>query len=108
MKPVSMILAWPVAMLVGSAGALAQPTAPGAALAQPPTRGQLLYNTHCIACHSTAMHWRDQRLATDWPSLKAWVERWQSRVLLNWTEADIVEVTRHLNDAIYRFARPAG
>lgn len=32
-------------------------------------RGELLYNTHCVACHSTKMHWRDQRLATDWKSL---------------------------------------
>jgi len=30
-----------------------------------PTRGQLLYTTHCIACHDQRMHWRDQRHATD-------------------------------------------
>ena len=25
-----------------------------------PTRGELLYTTHCVACHSTQMHWREQ------------------------------------------------
>lgn len=77
-----------------------------AALAQPaaaPTRGQLLYATHCIECHSTQMHWRDQRQARDWDSLKAQVRRWQGNAALGWSDADIAEVARHLNDTIYRY-----
>ena len=76
----------------------------GAASAQ--SRGELLYNTHCIACHSTQMHWRDKRVATDWSSLKEQVRLWQDRNRLSWTEDDIVEVTRHLNQSIYRFGQP--
>jgi len=68
-----------------------------------PSRGQLLYTTHCVACHNSQVHWRDRRLATDWDTLKAQVQRWQERVLLTWSDDDIVEVTRYLNDAIYRF-----
>lgn len=68
-----------------------------------PSRGELLYTTHCIACHSTQMHWRDRRLATDWSSLQAQVRRWQGVAKLGWTEDDILEVTRHLNDRIYRY-----
>ncbi len=67
------------------------------------SRGELLYSTHCIACHTTQMHWRDQRLATDWASLKALVRRWQGAAQLGWNDDDIVEVARHLNDSIYRF-----
>jgi mono/diheme cytochrome c family protein len=70
-----------------------------------PSRGQLLYDTHCVACHDTQVHWRDARAATDWRSLKAEVRRWQARALLDWSEADIVQVTRHLNERIYRFAQ---
>ncbi len=70
------------------------------------TRGQLLYATHCIECHNSQIHWRDQRIATDWESLKAQVRRWQARALLGWSDADIVEVTRHLNETVYRFAPP--
>lgn len=80
--------------------------AAGATMAQ--SRGELLYTTHCIACHNTQVHWRDQRLASDWHSLKAQVQRWQGMALLDWPEDDIVEVTRHLNERIYRFAPPAG
>ena len=67
------------------------------------SRGELLYSTHCIACHTTQMHWRDQRLATDWASLKALVRRWQGVAQLGWNDDDIVEVARHLNERIYRF-----
>ena len=33
-------------------------------LAAPGSRGQMLYANHCVACHSTQMHWRDKRLVT--------------------------------------------
>jgi mono/diheme cytochrome c family protein len=68
-----------------------------------PSRGQLLYGTHCVECHNTQVHWRDGKLATDWISLKAQVRRWQARALLDWSESDIVAVTRHLNEHIYRY-----
>lgn len=67
-------------------------------------RGELLYNTHCVACHSTQMHWRDKRLVTDWDSLKTQVRRWQATAQLNWSEADIDDVARYLNDSIYRLS----
>jgi mono/diheme cytochrome c family protein len=75
----------------------------GAQPEKPVTRGELLYTTHCVACHTTQMHWRDQRRATDWNSLKAQVRRWQATAQLGWSESDIAEVARHLNDTIYRF-----
>lgn len=71
--------------------------------AQTVTRGELLYTTHCIACHTAKMHWRDKRQATDWESLKAQVRRWQATAGLRWSEGDIAEVARHLNDTIYRY-----
>lgn len=75
----------------------------GAQTAPAPSRGKLLYDTHCVECHNTQVHWRDGRLATDWLSLKVQVQRWQARALLDWSESDIVAVTRHLNDTIYRY-----
>jgi len=67
------------------------------------SRGALLYSTHCIACHDSQIHWRDKKLATDWPSLKAQVRRWQAAAMLGWKEDDLTEVTRHLNALYYRF-----
>ncbi|WP_157610293.1 cytochrome c [Variovorax sp. Root434] len=73
----------------------------GAAQAQ--SRGELLYNTNCIACHSTQMHWRSRRLATDWNSLEEQVRRWQQAASLGWRDEDIVEVARYLNERYYGF-----
>jgi len=77
----------------------------GAALAQAgpqPGRGELLYDTHCRACHTEQVHWRDKRSAQDWPGLKEEVRRWQAAARLGWSEADIVAVARYLNETIYR------
>ena len=69
-------------------------------------RGELLYTTHCVACHTEQLHWRDKRQAVDWPSLAAQVRLWQATGALGWSEDDITQVTRFLNEAYYRFAPP--
>lgn len=77
--------------------------APAHAQGAAPSRGQLLYGNHCVECHTTQMHWRDQRLARDWGTLKAQVRRFQGIAGLNWSEDDVDAVTRYLNETIYRF-----
>jgi uncharacterized protein YeaO (DUF488 family) len=77
-----------------------------AAQAADPARGRLLYETHCIGCHNSQIHWRERRLARDWTGLVTQVRGWQARASLQWDESDIVEVARHLNETIYRFERP--
>jgi mono/diheme cytochrome c family protein len=67
------------------------------------SRGQLLYGTHCIQCHTTQMHWREQRLARDWGTLKAQVQRFQGIAGLDWSDSDVNAVAHYLNDTIYRF-----
>lgn len=91
-----MTLRLPLAFLVGGTLAFA-------ASVSAQSRGEMLYTTHCISCHTTQMHWRDKRSATDWPSLKAQVRRWQGAISLGWSEADTLEVARHLNETIYHF-----
>jgi mono/diheme cytochrome c family protein len=67
------------------------------------TRGELLYSTHCVTCHTTQMHWRNDRQAFDWDSLKFQVRRWQGNAGLAWNDADIAEVARYLNETIYQY-----
>jgi hypothetical protein len=71
-------------------------------------RGELLYSTHCIGCHTTQIHWRDKKLATDWISLKEQVRRWSSNTGLAWREDDLQLVTRHLNTLYYHFPVAGG
>ena len=76
------------------------------AQAQPPAAtsgGALLYDTHCVACHTTQIHWRDVKLATNWTGLVTQVRRWQANLGLQWTEQEIDDVASYLNRTIYKF-----
>ncbi len=77
--------------------------------AQAQSRGELLYSTHCIGCHTTKMHWRDGRSATDRAGVVVQVRKWQDANSLSWSEQDIAAVARYLNDSFYHFepAAPA-
>ncbi|MFA4969117.1 MAG: hypothetical protein WC540_05760 [Sulfuritalea sp.] len=69
-------------------------------------RGELLYSTHCLACHNVQVHWREKKLVTDWPSLKSEVRRWALLSKLEWSEYDVEAVTGYLNDFHYRYPVP--
>jgi len=66
-------------------------------------RGELLYSTHCIACHNTQVHWREKKLVTDLASLQSEVQRWQGISGLGWNNEDIKDVARHLNIIYYHY-----
>lgn len=98
-----MLRRWMLAVLFVSFGSLAH------ADAQPmgdATRGELLYSTHCIACHSDKIHWRDKELVTDWKSLQSEIDRWQGVSGLQWSDEDIADVARYLNALYYRYPAP--
>ena len=91
---------WLGSVLLIGVAAVAQAQSPPAN-----SRGELLYTTHCVGCHTTQVHWRDRKLASDWTSLTAQVERWQKNANLGWGGDDIDAVARYLNAAYYRFPR---
>lgn len=70
-------------------------------------RGQLLYETHCIACHTTQIHWREQKLAKDWEGLLAQVEHWQYIGGLSWSEEEVKDVAAYLDTLFYHYKNPA-
>ena len=95
--PLALPLVLPLALALTAAQVMAQ-SAP---------RGQLLYDNHCLECHNQQVHWREQRLVTNWESLKHWVRHWQREARLNWSDDEINDVAQHLNNLFYRF-RPPG
>ncbi|MEF8714950.1 MAG: hypothetical protein V5B39_15620 [Accumulibacter sp.] len=70
------------------------------------SRGELLYSTHCIACHNEQVHWRDRKRVTDWPGLRSEVRRWGEIMSLRWNREDIDEVARYLQAVYYRNLPP--
>ncbi|HNC51487.1 MAG TPA: hypothetical protein PLO14_04515 [Accumulibacter sp.] len=80
-----------------------------AAIDVPPpatTRGELLYSTHCMACHDANVHWRDRKAVTDTRSLRREVRRWQEFAGLGWSSEDIDEVAQYLRMLHYRNLAP--
>lgn len=67
------------------------------------SRGRLLYETGCIACHTQQAHWRDKRVAADLRSLVGEVRRWAGLTGLGWNEEEIQHVVLYLDQAFYRF-----
>lgn len=101
-QPLTPCLALGAALV--SIAALAQPSPPpDAQMPSGSSRGQLLYEAHCIQCHATQIHWRQSRAARDWPSLRVQVENWQRRSGQQWTDEDIDAVARFLNETIYHY-----
>lgn len=70
-------------------------------------RGELLYLTHCVACHTAQIHWREKKQVVDWRSLRAQVRHWQAADQLAWSDEDIEAVAQYLNTLFYRLPPPA-
>jgi hypothetical protein len=66
-------------------------------------RGAMLYDNHCIQCHTQQVHWREKKMAIDWKSLITQVDRWQRTSGLQWNKNDIEEVSHYLNSKYYHF-----
>ncbi|MGE5490485.1 MAG: cytochrome C [Actinomycetota bacterium] len=82
-----------------------------AAWAQPPGsigRGELLYTTHCDACHTQQMHWREKKAVTNWATLTAQVRRWQANAGRSWDKGDTADLACYLDANFYRLAPGRG
>jgi mono/diheme cytochrome c family protein len=71
-----------------------------------PARGRLLYETACIACHTTQAHWRERSIVKGWPDLVGQVGRWQQVAGQGWSAAEIHDVAAYLNGRFYRVPCP--
>lgn len=69
-------------------------------------RGRLLYDTHCIACHTTQAHWRDKHIVRSWADLLYQVTRMQNNAGQEWGMTEIVDVAAYLNELFYRMPCP--
>jgi mono/diheme cytochrome c family protein len=69
-------------------------------------RGRTLYDARCNSCHAESVHSREKRAATDFDEIRGWVRRWSGNLGLQWTEAEIEDVSAWLNTRYYRFSCP--
>src|SRR4249919_2665803 len=93
---------------LGSYVALEKPEKREAAVAAADVqRGRLLYETHCIACHTTQAHWRDKHIVASWADLLYQVTRMQKNAGQDWSSTEITDVATYLNEIFYRMPCPS-
>lgn len=66
-------------------------------------RGMYLYENHCVQCHASVVHVREDRQATTPEQVDAFVRRWTAYLELPWTEEEIRDVLSHLRARYYEF-----
>lgn len=67
-------------------------------------RGRLLYENHCLGCHESVVHIREQRSAHDLKTVEEQIRRWRDFLELEWKEPEVQDVLASLNTRFYRFA----
>lgn len=67
------------------------------------SRGQLLYNNHCMVCHESNVHIRNKRKAHSRIQVRSWVIHWQQDRKLRWKKEEIEAVTDYLVNRYYKF-----
>ena len=73
-----------------------------------PSRGQLLYENHCMGCHESVAQIRTRQQVKSQPALRQAVARWAANINLPWGKEEIEEVTRYLGTQYYKFEKQSG
>jgi len=68
-----------------------------------PSRGQLLYENHCMVCHESVVHIRTQQQARSRSALRAQVVHWVAYTQLHWSKEEVEDVVDHLDSQYYKF-----
>jgi len=75
---------------------------PGVAEAQDISRGQLLYETHCVVCHREGLHDRQNSKVATYTDLRRQVERWTKETKRSFSAAEREDLIEFLDATHYR------
>ena len=78
-------------------------------VASPPdrARGELLYDVHCIGCHTGGVHMGKDRQAVSFDDMRRSVRRWSAIQHLDWRDQDVDDVSAFLDGRYYHFGAAA-
>lgn len=66
-------------------------------------RGEMLYSNHCLNCHESVVHIREQRRVRNLVTLRETVARWSQELGLKWTADEVEDVVLYLNMRYYHY-----
>ena len=67
------------------------------------SRGEALYQNHCVACHTCKAHTRRDPVVRTMGELAQEVDRWQANEKLDWKPEERSAVVEYLNRTFYKF-----
>jgi mono/diheme cytochrome c family protein len=70
--------------------------------AQDISRGQMLYETHCVVCHREGLHERRNSKVATYADLRYQVERWTQQTGRSFTPAEREDLIEFLDATHYR------
>ena len=73
----------------------------GSAQAAEVSRGRLLYENHCVVCHTAKVHRREPPLPVDLKDLRRIVSSWAKEQNLRWSDDDVSDVVAFLSQTQY-------
>lgn len=77
-----------------------------AAAAEDVERGRMLYENHCVSCHESVVHVRDDHKAKSLGEVNWQIARWATERRLEWRYDEVRDVSRYLNARFYQFPKP--
>lgn len=66
-------------------------------------RGKLLYENHCMSCHESVVHIRENRRARGLGEVYWQTTRWAVTERLEWRYEEVRDVAQYLNNEFYKF-----
>jgi len=70
-------------------------------------RGQALYESRCVGCHTKSVHNPESRRATNFGGVLAMVSRWNDTLGGDWKAEEIEDVAVYLNQRYYKYPCPS-
>jgi cytochrome c553 len=67
------------------------------------TKGQVLHNQYCVACHSDSVYKRDDRRVTNLQSLQQQVSTCSHAQVKELTSEQLTDIVDYLNATYYKF-----
>jgi mono/diheme cytochrome c family protein len=94
-----------VAAIAAAVGVLALSGAASTAEAADKERGRVLYENHCVVCHTPKVHSRPNRIPLSINELRQIVVNWAKEENLRWTDDEVNDVVWYLNTTRYRYTQ---
>ncbi|MFC1665613.1 c-type cytochrome, partial [Pseudomonadota bacterium] len=66
-------------------------------------RGKSLYENHCMECHTSVVHVREDHKAKSINEIQQFIIRWVNYKKIPWTMEEVQDVLAYINEQYYHY-----